>query len=761
MISVTRSRFMHEAWQLPLGTLFFMCGILLGRIADSLFPALVLLLLTLLAASIAQTWRRAGVIMLAAATLGTGAGWFGYHPTLPPEGDYLIRGTVAQTVVWEEGGQVQTILADVTLNGTPGPDAYWTFYLAEEELPPDWLVPGAQVELTARVYHPSGAENPGGFDFREYLLQRGVHIGLFGRDGLSPAEQHFSLAGCTAGLRHDLSLRLMAVMGEDSGGYAAAMLLGTGDFIPEDERAAFHELGIAHILSISGFHAGVLAGLLLLLMKPLPLRPGWRLAAETLLLGGYCLLVGGKAPVVRAVALLLWREYARLRHRQLLPVHLLCITALLQLIFNPVQLTSASFQLTYGAMLGLILIHPWLSRRFSFKSRLAQRVWNAFSAALGAQIGVLAPQLYWFGELPLLSVPLNIGIAALAGALITLYWMTLAALPFPGVSTAMGFLADGATQLLLTAVRRLSGLGGTILWTRQADLFTLVGWTLLLFGLSGMVPRKLQRHRRTLLLLGCVLTALILLPLPQHAVTYTQFSVGNGDGAVLQDKDVTVVIDSGEDGCAVANYLHQRRQSVEVLIITHLHTDHGSGAQALLDNGVPVAVCYLPWGAETPMIDEEVLPVIDALRQSGTEIRYLARGDVLPLPSGCLTVLWPEQGRVFPPHDANDVNLVLLADIAGVTMLLPGDLPSDYIPYAVLPADILKLPHHGSKLSCTPELLTAAAPQILLQSNRLESRELHAKELAGDIPFYSTRQHGGIIIRFLGDGEFTVETVKE
>ena len=74
--------------------------------------------------------------------------------------------TVVQEVHWEAGGQVQTVLTDVTLNGTRQPDAYWTWYLDEEEVLPDWLQPGAHVQMTAEVYHPQGRTNPGGFDFR-------------------------------------------------------------------------------------------------------------------------------------------------------------------------------------------------------------------------------------------------------------------------------------------------------------------------------------------------------------------------------------------------------------------------------------------------------------------------------------------------------------------------------------------------------------------------------------------------------------------
>ncbi len=757
MPSVPRSAPPLIRWLLPAGTLFFMCGILLGSIISAPWWMLASLLAALAAALLSREMRRFLAAMLAVFCLGALRGFAAYHPALPAEGEYAVTGVVSQEIDLRESGQVQTVLSGVTLNGHPAPAAHWTFYLDEEEALPAWFIPGVQVQLTAEVYHPRGQENPGGFNFRDYLLQRGVKLGLYGADGLREAPAHFSLQGWFAALRHRLALGLMDVMGGDAGAYAAAMLLGTRHFIPEDDRAAFNDLGIAHLLSVSGFHVGVLIGVLVLLLRPLPMGRGARLAAEALLLAFYCLLAGGNAPVVRAAGLLIWRETTRLHHRQVLPLHALCVMALAQLLFNPTLLTSPSFQLSYGAMLGLTLVYPRLRDSFACRSKWARRIWRTFAASLSAQLGVLLPQLYWFGELPLLGILLNTAIIPLAGLLIVLYWMTLAALPIPGLNTLLGALSAGATTALLTLVRTLARWDFSSLWTRQADVFTFIGWAMLLLGLSTLLPRRAVKARRLLCLTGALLVAALLIPLPENSTRYIQFSVGNADAALLQDKDMTVVIDAGEDGRTLAEYLHQRRQSIEMLIITHLHTDHASGIRALLEEGIPIEACCLPDAAETPVIDEEVLPLMEELRRSGTEIRYLHRGDVIPLPSGQLTVLWPEEGRVFPQHDGNDVNLVLQADVAGVTLLLTSDLTGEYAQYAALPSDILKIPHHGSRLDFTAEFLAAVHPQVLLQSNRLESREAHAAALAGELPLYSTARHGGVTINFLGDGAFEIQ----
>ena len=132
---------------------------------------------------------------------------------------------------------------------------------------------------------------------------------------------------------------------------------------------------------------------------------------------------------------------------------------------------------------------------------------------------------------------------------------------------------------------------------------------------------------------------------------------------------------------------------------------------------------------------------------------------MIDLPSGQITVLWPTE-RVSALHDANDVNLVLQAEVAGVTLLLTGDLPGPYSPYAAAPSDILRAAHHGSKSANTAESLAAVDPQLILLSNRLASREEHMRALARDVPLYSTESCGAVTVRFLGDGQFTVKTMK-
>ena len=748
-----------RTWLLPLMTLGLVLGVALGRRAEAWQLPAAAMALSLLAALLLPGRRRAAALMLLSAAAGAPITIHAANPALPAEGEYIISGVVLDEVRLDETGRIRTVLDRVTLDGElVSGDAWWTAHPDPTEPLPEWLTPGTRVTFSGRAYHPQGRVNPGGYDFRERLLQDGVTIGVYGMDNLQPDDNSAGLSGCLAALRHHLTLETQRVMGEEEGGLAAAMLLGTKDYLAGEDALAFRELGVSHVLSVSGFHVGVLAGLLIALLTPLHLPRKLRLALIGLLLSLYAMLTGAAPPVIRAGLLVLLREAGHLRGRRNLPLHLLCLSAALQLLFNPMQLFGPSFQLTYSAMLGLILIHPRLRDAFTPYHAWSRWLWQGFSATLAVQLGLLPAQLYWFGGFPLISLVLNILIIPLTSALMMLYWLTLALLPIPLVREGAGALTGLLTRYILQGIRWLAGVAGYSLRTPAANLLTLVGWALLLLGLGVLMHQRRALLRRVLAVSGAALIALSLIRLPNTETFWLQLSDGEADAAILHDRDAVILVDAGENAFTAADYLQSRGLSVDMLILTHLHIDHAGGVAGLVNWDIPVRVCALPEGALTAGdLDEEVLELLRQLEESGTEFVTLSRGDVITLPSGTLTVLWPQSGAVRPGMAANDSCLALRADILGTSMLLASDLTSRYEMYAATSADILKAAHHGSSESTAPAFLDAVNPQVILLSCGTEERETAFIPRAGDIPVYSTHSSGGITVRFT-ENAFTVET---
>ena len=108
----------------------------------------------------------------------------------------------------------------------------------------------------------------------------------------------------------------------------------------------------------------------------------------------------------------------------------------------------------------------------------------------------------------------------------------------------------------------------------------------------------------------------------------------------------------------------------------------------MIDDEIPIKKLYLPFGADSLDIHPDFVALLSQLRSAGTEIIYLSRGDVIPLPSGNLTVLWPEAGKVRSNQDANHYSLVSRIALKGSVLLHAGDITGTYERYSAVPADL-------------------------------------------------------------------------
>ena len=741
----------ERGWLLPPAAVCLTLGVLLGRASASMLWSLAALGLCFAAACLLRNRGRWIACLAFALAVGTFAGFLAFHPSLPAEGEYAVQGILTEEIRDGNFNQHTTRLSHVTLDGKPfSGSLYWTFY-SDEDIP--GLLPGCYVTFRASLYHPSGECNPDAYNMREALLQRGMTAAVYGMEDLRAEEAPwFSLPGFAARCRHMLSLSLLQALGEETGAYAVTMLLGSHSLIPSEDRAAFSRLGITHLLSVSGFHVGILCALLLLLLRLFPIGQKGTFVLTAAVLLFYCLLCGMSQPVLRASVLVLLGMLGRILRRPRSPLHLLSAAYILLVLLSPVQITGISFRLTFGAMLGIVWIGPTLMKRLAVRNRLLRKVLQAFAMTVAVQLGILIPQLDAYQQFPLLTFLINIPAMFLGSLMIGLYWVALFLIPIPGLSALIAPAASFLTSGLTEGIRRLSALPGICLWTPAPSWLTVLGVAAVFAALCPFA-RFPVRFRLPAFLLGLTLTVGSLIPGYHTTTEYIQFSAGNADAAVLWDQDRVYVYDTGEDDGIVSGYLRRRRLSPTAVILTHLHADHAGGLRSLTDDGIPIPVIYLPAGAEDQRIHEDIRQLLAELKAAGTEFRSLSRGDEISLPSGSVQVLWPEETAVRPRQDANDYSLVSLLTLNGNTLLQCGDLSGVYEPYVTVPARILKVSHHGSSSSTTPSFLSGVAPRALILTCSREKRiQDFAERTAVTAPLYATPQTGAITVRFLPDG---------
>ena len=247
-----------------------------------------------------------------------------------------------------------------------------------------------------------------------------------------------------------------------------ALSIGDKSDLPRDLRAAYRESGAMHLLALSGLHVGLIYALLLWLLKPLGGHRATRLLRSGLILCAlwiYAVITGLSASISRAVLMITFYELSGLISGDRDALAALFGSAFLLMIFRPEAPRDIGFQLSYSAVLSILLLHPWLKSRLQTRSRLLARVWELLCVSLCCQAtcGMLA--WWYFGTFPryflvttLLAIPLTT--AAMYTIAATLATSALASL-LPVLAPLSAFTIHALSlilHLLNTLIRLISEL---------------------------------------------------------------------------------------------------------------------------------------------------------------------------------------------------------------------------------------------------------------------------------------------------------------
>ena len=705
------------------------------------------------------------------------------NPQMPEAGSYAeITATVYGAPVERSGGRITVTLCDVTLEGSAQPGkAYCTLYTSNG-VSADQLFDGASVRMEGTVYRPAGKQNEYDFDFRLWLLQQGIRFGVSGVKNLEVLNTSDTAPwkDSASRIRALCAERLQRIMGAESG-LAMAMLLGDRDAMADEEQLSFQRAGVAHLMSVSGLHVALLAGVLAWVLGALSIRKAFRLPLMIALVMLYSMLTGFSPAAVRAAVMIALVLLAKAVGRKPDPLTTLATAAILILVLNPLQLFSAGFVLSFSAMVGITLLYPVLlavlQRRSLSKAerpkpkgicrrlqRLLGNPLEVLAVSLAAQIGVLLPTAAYFHRLPTYGILFNLIAVPLAGLLLPLYAVTLLLTLLPWVGDAAAYLPGLAAQWGSKGLLWLIGLSNQLpyaqvrvpspnVWAYAALLTAMLSVSRYSRGSAG----KRALAIGLALVIGCA-GAWAMRP---ASLRYHQLAVGQGDAALLVDGNQTVAIDVGEYGEETAARLLAEGRDLDALILTHLHNDHALGLQALLTEGITIRHVYLPESVDILAGDTESDAILKLIDQTCAPVTLLAAGDTLSFGHLRIDVLWPQAGRTREGIEVNDRSLAMLIHLGDLRILNPADNSSLYEMYFVKPCDVLKAAHHGSGSSTSEAFLAEADPRLTLITCR-SGAALPAEETLSRLSKMGTRvfrtDETGEIILEARDGSYRART---
>ena len=640
------------------------------------------------------------------------------------------------------------------------------------------VLPGDRLRLRARLRPFEERANPGGRGRARDLARIGiatmaapVHPDLVVR--LPDGERIRPLAALHR-FRARAGARLAA---EGEGGeLLRALALGDRGGLERPSIDAFRSLGLTHLLSVSGVHLALAGALFYRIARRAllrsrrsvdPRRPALLLAAGAA--GGYALLAGWDVPVRRSLVMLIGLALSFAARRSVQRGAPLLGAAVLVLAFDPEALFDAGAQMSFGASAALVAGSSRASsgageparwgraRRWLAEMLQAGAVANAATAPIAASaIGVLSP---W----------------ALAANLAAIPWTELALLPCALVAALAAGLAPDArvSGLLLrasaaVAAASLEGLRRTAAalpdaWTASpgaAAVAAALLAALLLVRVRGTIRRCVGSLAITLAL--ALAPPARIDPAPPRLVS---LDVGQGDAAVVQGRSAALLIDGGpavpggrDLGESVVlpalRALGVRR--LDLVVASHGDLDHRGGLPAVV-RALPVGRVWLPFGG---LRDPAFEALIEIARARGVAVEERGAGSAAAqLGDLRVTPLWPppDEAASGGPGRRNDRSLTVRVDAAGRGLLFPGDIEAGaearlVASGALLRADVLKLPHHGSRTSSSARLLDAVDGGVAIVSAPRWSRfgmphpEVVARVAGDGYAVWWTGRDGAVLI---------------
>jgi competence protein ComEC len=664
---------------------------------------------------------------------------------------------------------------------------------------------GDRVIFMARLKEPRNFGNPGGFDYEWWLKNKGVFVTGYVKEGF--------LVKIKEGDRGPLS-RIGAWRGGirtfidssdlENSGILKALLIGERAGIPEDIKEVFIRAGAAHILAISGLHVGLVAyfayAVILWLLKR---SEGLMLALNVKKVAAvsamapvllYAAIAGFSVSTQRAVIMVGAFIFTMLIDREKDLYNTLALAALVILLVSPGSVWDASFQLSFLAVLGIIYLVPGLTAFFEqgdkteppekrhWLSETMEKIKLPFFVTAAAILATAPVLAFHFHRVSPAGFITNLFVIPLVGfAAVPLGLLSAFILPFwEGLSFIILNLSDAVLGGTVFLLRFFSKLPYSYLWVTTPTVFEII-----LFYFLIVCVFEVKKRRLALYLLPVVLLAIILdVGFYNYRglwdrgglgdrgdLKVTFISVGQGDSSLLEfppdtrGRRKTMLIDGGglyvsgfDTGEMVVSPVLWKKKikRLDYIVLSHPQRDHMGGLEFIAENFGPGEFWWNGYGGVLRGLGglEEVL------KKTGTKLITVDGSTEKRVINGVgVEFLHPlKESQLTGP---NNNSLVMKITYGKRSFLFTGDIGGEAEELLVgrdIRADVVKVPHHGSRSSSTARFLDAVDPEVAVISAGWENifgfphKEVIGRYSSRGINLLRTDVHGAVTITTDGQG---------
>jgi competence protein ComEC len=628
---------------------------------------------------------------------------------------------------------------------------------------------GDILRVTGNLETPPQFED---FDYKDYLAGQGVYsIMNYPRTEILDTAKGFKPLAWVYSLRDRLSQSLSLALPEPQGSLAQGILLGIRGNIPYSVMEAFVRTGTAHLLAISGLNISIVIGILLSVgIWLFGRRYSLYIWLALLVTWLYTLLAGMNAPVVRGAimgTLFLIAEYLG-RQRSALPA--LAFAAAIMVGIDPQVLWQASFQLSFLSMAGLIFLSPplqaWgrkgvaaaLNTQGTITS-LCNVTVDSFAVSLAATLMTWPVIAHSFNIVSFVSLPATLlAMPAMPGTIVISALVSVAGLLIPTIAAILGWvdwlflsyfiLVLQVFNALPFSFIKLSSIHIWQVWCYYA-LLAIVILSLkyrrqiagsfsmrisemrqLASKVSGFAPKLHKTWVIYPLLIAAILIWIAALNMPDEKLHVSILDVGQGDAILIQTPShQNILIDGGPSPLAISLELSKKLafwdRTIDLVVLTQPQADHANGlievlhkykVKHIIESGVTSSSStYQQW--------------LNSIEDKGIERITAQAGQEMDLGNRIkLDVLHPQSTLLQNTTDDVDNNgVVLRLSWNEISFLFTADIRQDAEQYLIahrtnLRSTILKVGHHGSQTSTSPEFLAVVDPEVAVVSVGADNR---------------------------------------
>jgi competence protein ComEC len=647
--------------------------------------------------------------------------------------------------------------------------------------------------LDGRPQTPSSASTSAYWD---YLAEIDIHAQMFyprveptGNNAGNPVWAWVYSA------RSRLMAEIERVLPEPQAALTQGIAFGISTGIPPPLKDAFISTGTAHLLAVSGANLTIIAGIFLFVLPRLLGRKGYVYIWSTLaVVWTYATFTGLEPPVVRAAIMASSFLLADLFGRQRSGVVALVFSAALMVGLSPGILYDVSFQLSFAAMAGIVILVPimdeWSSSAIDrFVTNPAARsiasyVATGFGVSLAAVLTTWPIAAHHFGNVSWIG-PLATFVAApsMPAIMVTGILAAAAGLVFLPLARVIGWIAWLPSTYMQAVVGGVAGISDASYLSHRLP----VGFVALYFAAlalfvmayrsrqrlaaaflraSALVSRVPLRWALPPVAVAAILVPAILFTLPDSMLHVNFLDVGQGDSILIVKGGRQVLVDGGPDPQPLLLALGRKMpfwdRTIDMVVLTHPDADHLGGLIEVLKRYRVTHILAANTTSDSPLFREwraaiAARDIKCTVALSGQRITF---SDTVTL-----TVLNP--GRNVTSLNGDDLNqssVVLRVKMGDASFLLTGDLPAEterelVMDRADLRSTVLKAGHHGSEGSTSEAFLSIVNPQAAVVSVGRGNTHGHPaqevlsrlKEMTGDDGIYRTDEQG--TIEFTTDGE--------